>query len=186
MVSFRLLSKLWRAPPVPTWSSPKPCCPVSPGLQETARTTRRVLTSSILRGESSQQCFSTAWQYQPICTPRHSSSLQSNIFNTSCSVSTTSNHTRCTVDKNSRQNLKQPATLSLPPPGGQKEIDRRSAVLLADTWTKTCCSFPFESLVRALLLDNWSCSQRPIESTPSARTASVHSRDILPLTPKSP
>ena len=31
VVSFRLLSKLWRSPPVPTWSSPKPCCPVSPG-----------------------------------------------------------------------------------------------------------------------------------------------------------
>ena len=50
MDSFRLLSKLWRTPPVPTWSSPKPCCPVSAGPQETARTTRLVLTSSIPRG----------------------------------------------------------------------------------------------------------------------------------------
>ena len=35
---------------------------------------------------SSQRCVSTAQQYQPICTPRHSSSLQSNFCNTSCSV----------------------------------------------------------------------------------------------------
>ena len=47
VVSFRLLSKLWRTPPVPTWS----CCPVSLGPKETARTTRLVLTSSILRGD---------------------------------------------------------------------------------------------------------------------------------------
>ena len=31
--------------------SPKPCCPVSPGLQETAWTTRLVLTSSIPQGD---------------------------------------------------------------------------------------------------------------------------------------
>ena len=32
-------------------SSPKPHCPVSPGPQETAQTTRLILTSSILRGD---------------------------------------------------------------------------------------------------------------------------------------
>ena len=51
VVSFRLLSKLWRTPPVPTWSSPKPCYPGCPGPQEPARTTRLVLTSSSLRGD---------------------------------------------------------------------------------------------------------------------------------------
>ena len=51
-------------------------CP--PGPQETARTTL-----------SSQRRFSTAQQYQPICTPRHSSSLQSNICSTSWCVSAT-------------------------------------------------------------------------------------------------
>ena len=50
VVSFRLLSELWRTPPVPTWSSPKLCCPVSRGPQETAQTTRLILNSSILRG----------------------------------------------------------------------------------------------------------------------------------------
>ena len=38
---------------------------------------------------SSQRRISTAQQHQPICTPRHSSSLQSNICNTSCCVSAT-------------------------------------------------------------------------------------------------
>ena len=33
---------------------------------------------------SSQRRISTAQQYQPICTPKHSSSLQSNRCNTSC------------------------------------------------------------------------------------------------------
>ena len=65
-----------------------------------------------------------------------------------------SNHTRCTVDRNIRARTSNSLQLSLPPPRGHKEIDRRSAVLLTDILTKTCWSFPFESLVRALLLDN--------------------------------
>ena len=51
VVSFPLLSKLWRIPPVLTWSSPEPCYPVSPGPQETTRASRLVLTSSIPRGD---------------------------------------------------------------------------------------------------------------------------------------
>ena len=79
--SFRLLSKLRRTPPIPTWSSPKPCCPVSPGPQETAQifdsSWRLVLAATFLND-------GILYQYQPICTPRHSSSLQSNICDTSC------------------------------------------------------------------------------------------------------
>ena len=86
VVSFLLLSMLWRTPPVPTWSSPKPHCPVSPGPNETARTTRLVLTSSIPRGDYPR---SVSKEYQPIRTPKHSSSLQSNTCDTSCSVSDT-------------------------------------------------------------------------------------------------
>ena len=95
---------------------------------------------------SSQRCISTAQQYQPICTPRRSSSLQSNICNTSCSVLATAAKSFNSLDKLraitpdallTETFAPKPETacnsLSLPPPRGQKEIDRRSAVLLTDT-----------------------------------------------------
>ena len=88
--AFRLLSKLWRTPPVPTWSSPKPCCPVSPGPQETARTTQPVLTSSIPRGDCPRSdVYRLHRNTNRSARPGHSSSLQSNTRDTSCCVSAT-------------------------------------------------------------------------------------------------
>ena len=83
VVSFRLLSELWRTPPFPTWSSLKPCCPVSPGPQETDRTTRLVLTSSIPRSDCPRSGV------HRLHSSRHSSSLQSNTCDTSCCISAT-------------------------------------------------------------------------------------------------
>ena len=95
-------------PPVPTWSSPKPCCPVSPGPQETARTTRLVFTSSIPRGDCPRSAVyrlhsSTSRSARP--DARHHSSRtyatrlghRSQVFQLVGQIA--SNHTRCTVDR---------------------------------------------------------------------------------------
>ena len=135
------------ARPVPTWFSPKPCCPVSPGPQETARTTRLVLTIFDSAWQlSSQRRFSTEQQYQPICTSRHPSSLQSNTCDTSCCVSATAAKSFNSLDNlqaiTPDAQLTETVTpepeaacnsLSLPPPRSHEDTDRRSAVLLADT-----------------------------------------------------
>ena len=105
---------------------------------ETAQTTRLALTSSIPRGNCLRSDEYRLHGTSRSARPKHSSSLQSNTCDTSCCISATaaksfnfvgqlaSNHTRCTVDRDdSRQNLKQPATLTLPPPRSRDETDRR-------------------------------------------------------------
>ena len=53
-------------------------CPVSPGPRD------HIFDSAWRL--SSQRCTSTAQQNQPMCTPRHSSSLRSNTCDTSCCI----------------------------------------------------------------------------------------------------
>ena len=90
--------------------------------------------------------FLAATYIDPICTPRHSSSLQLNICNTSWSVLATAAKSFNSLDNLraitpdallTESSAQKPETacnsLSLPPPRSHEEIDRRSAVILADT-----------------------------------------------------
>ena len=180
----------------------------APCPQETARASRLVLTSSIPRGDCPR---SGAYRLHSITSrsarpgARHHSSRTyatrpvpswppQPSLSTRWTNCVATNHTRCTVDRNIRAKTSNSLQLSLCHCHEviKRFIDdllcssltpeaRLAARFPSSPWYELCCRTTDPCSARSC-----PCSRRSVESTPSARTASVHFRDILPLTPKSP